>query len=151
MPARQIRSPTRHWPSRSPPLVVLVTLLLLAPLGSPGVGADDSYLEQLAVRITPPIILAAQDVRALITVPRRPENRWLIVIVEGPKYYTSTERQLDGDGAALVHQFAFRHLPEGDYLVQVNVKGSRGSRTEIETRFTVRGAPLDPVLPGARP
>ena len=122
----------RTAPARALGMVVVI-------IGSGQVVVGDSAVEELAVRVTPSIVMAAQDVKALITVPRRPENRRLVVTVEGPAYYASTERQLDGDGAARMHEFAFRQLPEGEYRVQVIVEGTRGRDPGIETRFTVRG------------
>ena len=51
------RDVRRPW--RSAPIVALLIFALLAIPGAPSIGADEPYAEELAVRITPPIILAA--------------------------------------------------------------------------------------------
>ena len=132
----------RCGPSRPVPLGALVLILAAILVVSVTVSAD-APTEELAVRVTPSIVLAAQDVKAVVIVPRHPENRRLVLTVEGPSYFASTERQLDGDAAARTHEFAFRQLPEGEYRVQLSVEGTRGRGPGIETRFTVRGAPVD--------
>lgn len=132
-----------------------VALIVTATVASAGVRAADEPEadEQLAVRMSPTIVLERQDVRAFVTVPRQPGNRRLLVTLEGPSYFTSTERQLNGDAAARMHEFAFRQLPEGQYSVRVLVVRARGADSGAETTFTVRGArpPLDVAGPRQQP
>lgn len=135
------------------PARVFAAVVLLLPVPVELARAAGPEADRPEVRITPAVVLEAQDVKAHVTVPRRPENRRLVVTLEGPSYYTSTERQLDGDAAARMHEFAFRQLPEGEYSVRVLVGRARGSDSAAETTFNVRGPlrPLDVDGPGQRP
>ena len=90
---------------------------ILIPAHS-GVGADP-----LEITVRPKVATEPGFVRVTARVERHAENRWLVVEAEGPTFFRSSQRQLDGEYAARTHVVEFTTLPPGDYKIRVRVGG----------------------------
>lgn len=87
-----------------------------------------------SIHVTPAVGFEGTDLRVLVRITPHADERTLSIVVEGPRYYASTERQLDGEASARAHLFSWRQLPTGDYritatLACVDRAGITASRT----------------------
>jgi hypothetical protein len=80
--------------------------------------------------------------RVTATAQRYPDNRWLDVVVDGEQFLRRTTVQLDGETAPITHQFEYRDVPAGDYVIAATVGTQRGERgfATVRTRVLSRDA-----------
>ncbi len=123
-------------------LLALQFSLFLAATGIP-VAANDRPSSPISVRLLPGTLLENQDLKALVRVEKEPENRRLVVALDGPAFYSSTQRPLHGSSAASMHEFYFRALPAGSYLLSISVEDVSGAVRVTERRFDVHGTPAE--------
>ena len=102
----------------------------------PNADAGDVIGEVYAV---PAIVLQNQDIRAVVRVRPDIANRRLTVALDAGEFYSSTERNLDGDRAARTYEFYFRKLPAGEYRLNVQVADAAGRIRMAERHITVLG------------
>ena len=112
--------------------VPLVTVCLVAP---PVLAADDPH--PVSVNIRPAVTFAGGAVRATVRTPRDPRNRELRIVVEAADYYASSDVQLDGDDAAMTHQFTWKQLPGGAYRVEAILLRADDERRAVSSCFAV--------------
>lgn len=124
--------------SRPGRLVPAAALVLAAAL-SAAAGAPDP----ITVRLLPATVMEHNDVKAMVTVEERPENRRLVVALDGPEFYSSTQRTLDGKKGPRSHEFFFRALPAGMYELRVSVEDDRGHTRSVAQSFEVHGMSMD--------
>jgi len=115
--------------------LVPVAALVLAAALSAAAGAP----EPITVRLLPATVMEHNDMKAMVTVQERPENRRLVVALDGPEFYSSTQRTLDGRKGPRSHEFLFRALPAGLYELRVSVEDDRGRTASIARTFEVHG------------
>jgi len=115
-------------------LVPAAALILAATLSA---AAGNS--ERISIRLLPATILEHHDLKAMVTVEERAENRRLIVALDGPEFYSSTQRTLDGQKGPRRHEFLFRALPAGMYELVVSVEGVSGRTASVTRLFEVHG------------
>jgi hypothetical protein len=81
------------------PAVLALFSVQLALTASAGGERRAPGNADLALEVTPAIVLADQDIRAVVRVRPDSANRLLTIALDG-EFYSSTERSLDGDRAA---------------------------------------------------
>jgi hypothetical protein len=130
------------------PAVLALFSVQLALTASAGGERRAPGNADLALEVTPAIVLADQDIRAVVRVRPDSANRLLTIALDG-EFYSSTERSLDGDRAARTYEFNFRKLPAGEYMLHAEVEDATGRVRRIERRITVRGE-TDTIEPPRR-
>ena len=103
-----------------------------------GVQASDPAAD-VTIEVVPAIVLQNQDIRAVVRVRPDTANRRLTVALDAGEFYSSTERNLDGDRAAWTYEFYFRKLPAGEYRLNVQVADAAGHVRMAERHITVLG------------
>ena len=98
-----------------------------------------------SVSFTPLVAFAGSDLRVVVRVQPDAGNRRLLLSVDAPTFYASTERQLDGLDGARAHTFNLKELPAGDYQLVATLEGSDGVRSRVTRAFKVMGE-HDPAL-----
>ncbi len=80
-------------------------------------------LNAVSIRVSAQMLLVNSSIRITCVVPHRPENRKLIVAVEG---YRTSEYQLDGESAPGVFQNLYDWVPCGVQAVSCTLIESTG-------------------------
>ena len=91
---------------------------------------------------TEPAVLAA-----ILNVTPHEDNRNLRLVVESEQFYTSSDIQLDGLEAPIVHTIHLKALPAGDYCVEATLfRGSERLRS-VKRPYLVIGlhSPIRPL------
>ena len=78
-----------------------------------------------------------------VTVERDPDNRSVLVVVDGPEYYRASYIQLDGVSAPRIRQMTLKHLPPGSYVVSATVTRADGSRIHATDTIEIIGPDHD--------
>jgi hypothetical protein len=110
---------------------VLLGLLLLTEQHRP-----------IELRSHPAMCMAPCDMRASIRIEPNEQNRWWVLVLDGPMYRESWT-QLEGDHAPITQPDVwFKHLPPGDYdVIAIIYRQAAKSEAWRETkRLTVYGA-----------
>jgi hypothetical protein len=126
---------------------LLTATTLLAPFLASAIAvaaersppASKRTAAELVIDVTPAVVIAKQDIRARVQITPRPANRLLVVALDAPEFFSSTQRQLEGANAARVFDFYFHDLPAGDYMLSVKVEDDNGRTHTAERPFTVIG------------
>ena len=108
---------------------------------SEGTDAAMMHASNSAVtaRVTPPFSFSPSQVRALVQVPRHPDNRRLRIRIDSGSYYRSSDIQLDGDAAPKSHLLVWKSLPPGNYCFEAILSGSIAPRAYLRREFVVLG------------
>lgn len=124
------------WSSR----VVLVLGLAAVPVP---VATTPTGPAIHSMHVTPAVGFEGTDLRVLVRITPHADERQLALVVEGPSYYASTERQLDGASSARAHLFAWQQLPAGDYRITATLTCVNRAGITAERTMTVMGRPDD--------
>jgi hypothetical protein len=89
------------------------------------------------ISLSPQTLHEGGAVHATVGVKPHPANRALRITVEGPRFFTSSERQLEGESSAATHAFRWLDLPSGDYKVTVQVLDTDGTREQRAANLLV--------------
>jgi hypothetical protein len=120
--------------------VALGTILVLTPwLAASANEGPDATQTSVDLRILPAFTLQGRSVQTRVIVEPAASNRLLVVRIDSQSYYSSTERQLDGEAGPRTHFLNWHELPAGEYQVEAVVKDSRGQRTQAQGTFRVLG------------
>jgi hypothetical protein len=84
--------------------------------------------DRVTVTLSAAIMNTDGELHATIRVDPQDDNRVLSVSLDGPRYYASTDKQLDGSSAARTHDLYWRHIPPGDYAITAIVEVQTGKR-----------------------
>ena len=130
----------------------LLALPLDVALAATGrrVAADDAVSQRVSVRLMPSALIENQDLKAVVRVEQEPVHRRLVVALDGPAFYSSTLRDLQGERALSTHEFYYRSLPAGSYLLSVSIEEAGGEVHVTERRFEVHGPPIEAAEPSSR-
>lgn len=118
---------------------VALSLHVLLVASGAGQRAVADPTADLTIDIVPAILRQNQEIRAVVRVRPDSANRTLTVALDAGEFYSSTERNLDGDRAARTYEFYFRKLPAGEYRLNVQVADAAGRIRMAERRITVLG------------
>jgi hypothetical protein len=111
-----------------------VALITLAP--SATIAKD-----RVTVTLSATVLSTDGELHATIRVDPQDENRLLNISLDGPFYFASTDKQLDGASSARVHDIWWRHIPPGDYVVKATVEAATGRKFIEERHMKVIGGP----------
>jgi hypothetical protein len=112
-------------------LIVLFGVLV-APLAHVG--------EALTIDITPRVCLEGANVRVTVRVDPDPDNRILLIEADSVGFFLSSEIQLNGERAPLLHTLFLRSLPSGSYVVRATVTHTDGITRSAPMKLRVLGA-----------
>jgi hypothetical protein len=90
----------------------------------------------VSIRVLPSALLANAPLRITCSVPHRPENRKLVIAVEG--YWTS-EYELEGEAAPAIFQKIYEHVPCGVNAVSCSLTEVGGKVTRAALPIQVSG------------
>ena len=119
-------------------------ILLIAAAGIVTGATPTNGGEAISITVKPSVAGYRGSVRLKVVVARDDKNRSLRWEIDGPDYYRSSQRELQGAGAARIHEFLLRDLPAGEFEVRAIV--TRNDRTSAMDRRPLRvvGGPSDP-------
>ena len=119
-------------------------ILLIAAAGILTGATPTTGGETISITVRPAVTGYRGTVRLKVVVERNDKNRSLRWEIDGAEYYRSSQRELDGAGAARIHEFLLRDLPAGEFEVRAIV--TRNDRTSAMDRRPLRvvGGPRDP-------
>ena len=129
---------------------VALSLHVLLVASGAGQRAVADPMADLTIDIVPAILLQNQDIRAVVRVRPDSANRTLTVALDAGEFYSSTERNLDGERAARTYEFYFHKLPAGEYVLRVQVADVEGRIRESERHISVLGQAEAVALPRRR-
>lgn len=129
-----------------PGLLAPLLALVLAAAATAAAGDRD----RITVRLLPSTVVEHQDVKAMVMVEAQADNRRLVVALDGPAFYSSTQRTLNGTAGPRAHEFFFRSLPAGTYHLRISVEDARGRTTSVARDFEVHGPTDIEQAPGPR-
>lgn len=91
----------------------------------------------LMVTASPKYVFEGRGVCTTVRVPRHPDNRLLRLMIDGQQFGASSEFQLDGADAPIVHERFWPNLPYGKYRVLAIVQRMDGTSREAADHFLV--------------
>jgi hypothetical protein len=100
--------------------------------------------DRVTVTLSATVMSADGELHATIRVDPQDDNRVLSISLDGPFYFASTDKQLDGASSARVHDIWWRHIPPGDYIVKAVVEATNGRKFIEERHMKVIGG--DPIF-----
>ena len=109
-----------------------LALLALAP-------AATTARDRVTITLSATVLSTDGELHATIRVDPQDENRVLNISLDGPFYFASTDKQLDGASSARVHDIWWRHIPPGDYIVKATVEAANGKKFIEERHMKVIG------------
>ncbi len=80
-------------------------------------------LNAVSIRVLPAVLTAGNPIRITCSILRRPENRTLVIAVEG---YWSSEYQLNGEDSPAIIQKVYEHVPCGVESVSCTLEENTG-------------------------
>jgi hypothetical protein len=124
------RPKSRLW-TASISALTFITILLLS-----GGAFTGSQVELTVHKRTLP---APADVMVTVRVPADADNRSLTIQADSGEYLRSSTIELDGEYEAYAHQFWLKNLPEGEYVLTAQVRGTNGVRAKAALTLSVVG------------
>jgi hypothetical protein len=122
-------------------------LLLVAIAAAFVLAAPAAAKHVLEMRLSSHVMTAPAALRVSIFVERQESHRWLTIEADSPQFYRKSVIQLDGASAPRRHYLEYSHLPEGDYVIRVELKGQRETVAMQEQHAVVTGAAIDRTDP----
>lgn len=96
--------------------------------------------DRVTVTLSAAVMNTDGELHATIRVDPQDDNRVLSVSLDGPRFYASTDKQLDGSSAARIHDLYWRHIPPGDYAITAIVEVQTGKKFIDSRHMKVIGA-----------
>lgn len=112
-------------------------VLVLAFAGLFAQSLDGS--PKLAIRVSPPVVMAPASVVVRATVQSDEDNRVLEVTAESEDFYSRSQLPLRGAASPRIHEVHLNGLPTGRYEVTASLVGAQGHRTVASTSVMVVG------------
>jgi hypothetical protein len=128
----------RRRPKRDPFRLFLVAMsaaFVLAPAAT--------AKNVLQMRLSSYVMAAPAALRVSIFVERQDSHRWLTIEADSQQFYRKSVIQLDGASAPRRHYLEYFHLPEGEYVIRVELKGDRDTLAMQEQHAVVTGPAAD--------
>ena len=96
---------------------------------------------RVSIAVVPTVFPVGGTLRLTCTVPRHPDNRWLVlgVYYEGSVVYQASERQLDGELAPVTHVMYVDHIPCDATVAQCYLLPSVGPQFRATQSVVVAG------------
>ena len=99
-------------------------------------------VDPIAISVWPVVTSAGGSTQLRIVLERNAENRALMWEIDGPDYYRSSTKQIDGSASPRNFLFVVKDLPEGEFSVRATVKRADNSQSLAQCTMT--------VMPGVR-
>jgi hypothetical protein len=109
-------------------IAVAICVVAAAPLGAQ---------KQLEMRLPGYVFVSSAEVRLMVFVEPHPDNRSLVVEVDGDNMFTSSQIPLDGGSEKRLHHVRFRSLQPGEYVIRAILRSGAGVRATIASRVLV--------------
>jgi len=94
---------------------------------------------EVTVRLPSMVSRSAAAIRAMVRIPRDPDNRVLRVTLESGAFYRSSDVPLEGDRAPRTHLLEWQALPVGAYEVTIQLFGTERVKQVIRRQLQVIG------------
>jgi hypothetical protein len=114
---------------------LLVIALVLAGVTNTETTSGD--IAQVSIRVSPATSSAPANLFVQVWIERNPDNRWVLISVDSPDYFSSSLAELNGERSPRVRVVMFRDVPAGAYELRSEVFGSRG-RMRASARTSAR-------------
>jgi hypothetical protein len=119
--------------------ILVVCLLLATACSSAQAGPTLApTTPDLSLRITPKFALTRTDVRMVVRMKRHPDNRRLVLILDGPRY-NRIDLELEGEDAAEIIERFWLQVREGQYAVKAVLERAGGRVVVAEEALCVAG------------
>ena len=86
-------------------------------------GAGD----RITMKVSPAVASAPTNLIIRTMIEANENNRTMEIVAESPKFYRSSEIQLNGERAPRTAMFEFRSVPGGTYEVRATVRDQGGN------------------------
>jgi hypothetical protein len=96
-------------------------------------------IRPVTVDVNPHVAFAPAYVRVTVRVEPNAENRNLTVIADSTEGYRRSDVSLEGEGAAVVHQFEWPRMDAGEYDVSATVTSNVATLAKARTHLQVLG------------
>ena len=110
---------------------------LIALCGGLGTPVFLAAKDPIAVSVWPANVITGGMARLKVIVERNDLNRAMTWEVDGPGYYRSSTKQLDGADAARNYMSEVRDLPQGEFDVRATVRRADKSESIATCRIIV--------------
>jgi hypothetical protein len=97
--------------------------------------------EPPSVRVTPQFCLEGCDIRVTVRIQPDAQNRLLTIEADSAVYFRSSEIQLSGDSAPLLHTLMLHSPPSGRYVVRATIVRANGVTSSSAAALRVVGPP----------
>jgi len=115
-----------------------LALAILVAANAVAVGAQDL----VEIRVRGRFYTEPATVRITVAVRPDQENRTLVILADGDRFFRSSEVTLEGDKEQRIHTVEFKNLPAGHYVLRAEVHSNARMRAAAEESLTV-GEPGD--------
>jgi hypothetical protein len=115
-----------------------LALAILVAANAVAVGAQDL----VEIRVRRRFYTEPATVRITVAVRPDQENRTLVILADGDRFFRSSEVTLEGDKEQRIHTVEFKNLPAGHYVLRAEVHSHARMRAAAEESLTV-GEPGD--------
>ena len=131
-------STVAHYHSRrrrAPPFTWLIVCAFWVTFGT-SASSDDL----LGIHLERTVLTAPGVLRITVAVSRRDVNRSFSVEAESDNYYRRSDVSLEGGTAPRLHTIVYRGVPEGRYIIRVELSGVSTVLALARQQAVVRGA-----------
>lgn len=89
------------------------------------------------VIVTPAISFAPTTLTVRVRVQPIPDDRWIMVVLDGEDFYRRSDFTIEGDRA--LYSWDWKDVPAGDYIVSAAI-GSAQARSSDRAQVLVQGS-----------
>jgi hypothetical protein len=104
--------------------------------------------EPVSIELDETIMQAPATMRMTVTVLRRDVNRSVRIEAESATYFRSSQIPLNGARAPSRYRIVYADVPEGQYRIRVEVRGTSDLIAVARRSAVVRGDDPKPLAPG---
>ena len=111
-------------------------IIFAAAAMAPGNAATRAQ-ESLKIQISGHYFAEPATVDVLVAVEPNKENRMLRIEADGDSFFRSSELELSGDTGQRYHNFMFKNIPAGEYVVRAVLLSSKRELAMAQTNLSV--------------